>query len=326
MHAWEAIEAALDEIEEHLSEEIRIDELAEKAGLSPFYFQRLFKRLVKRPVLEYVKLRRLARVISELNDREQRIVDLAMDYGFSSHANFSRSFKEAYGITPEEYRKNRPRLNVFERPELSMRYRLIDEGVPLIAGDTVLEIERRILAVEERYLGLTAEVPVASQVPVGESTGIDIPGRLWNQFHGRKAELRGWIDNHIELGMSDGADGLKGTFTYFAGARRCTDLGQEISDKDGGTDRSIRKNPPAGFAEKRLPAGEYVVCRVEAENFEKLVTTALDQAGRYLFGVWLKAHKLETKPFSAEKYFLYAADGNGVGVGLELWVMPVPAV
>lgn len=51
MHAWEAIEAALDEIEEHLSGEMRIDELAEKAGLSPFYFQRLFKRLVKRPVL-----------------------------------------------------------------------------------------------------------------------------------------------------------------------------------------------------------------------------------------------------------------------------------
>ncbi len=48
MHAWEAIEQSLKYIEEHLTEE-----LVSIADLSPFYFQRLFKRLVNKPVQEY---------------------------------------------------------------------------------------------------------------------------------------------------------------------------------------------------------------------------------------------------------------------------------
>ena len=53
MHAWEAIEGALDFIEEHLQEDISTEALAQSAGLSPFYFQRLFKRLTGRPVFRY---------------------------------------------------------------------------------------------------------------------------------------------------------------------------------------------------------------------------------------------------------------------------------
>ena len=45
MHTWETIEHSLDYIDEHLGEEVRIEELAGMAALSPFYFQRLFKRL-----------------------------------------------------------------------------------------------------------------------------------------------------------------------------------------------------------------------------------------------------------------------------------------
>ena len=52
MHAWEAIEQSLDFIEEHLAEEISTEELANIACLSSFYFQRLFKRLVSKPVQE----------------------------------------------------------------------------------------------------------------------------------------------------------------------------------------------------------------------------------------------------------------------------------
>ena len=86
---------ALDLIEEHLQEDISTEALAQSAGLSPFYFQRLFKRLTGRPVLEYVKMRRLAMAASALADREKRILDVAVEYGFSSHAAFTRAFKEA---------------------------------------------------------------------------------------------------------------------------------------------------------------------------------------------------------------------------------------
>ena len=77
MHAWEAIEQSLTFIEEHLAEEISTEELANTVGLSPFYFQRLFKRLVNKPVQEYVKLRRLAPEIENLKTTEQKILDVA---------------------------------------------------------------------------------------------------------------------------------------------------------------------------------------------------------------------------------------------------------
>lgn len=106
MYAYENIEMSLNYIEQHLSEKIETEKLAEIACLSTFYYQRLFKRLVKRSVQEYIKLRRLAMVIAELNNSEERILDIALKYGFSDHANFTRAFKEVYHITPDEYRKN----------------------------------------------------------------------------------------------------------------------------------------------------------------------------------------------------------------------------
>lgn len=47
MHAWEAIQTTLDYIETHMDEDLKIEALAELAALSPFYYQRLFSRLVK---------------------------------------------------------------------------------------------------------------------------------------------------------------------------------------------------------------------------------------------------------------------------------------
>lgn len=303
MYAWEAIEKTLDYIEECLSEEIKTESLAEIAGLSQFYYQRLFKRLVKKPVQEYIKLRRLAKVINELKKMDQRIIDTALAYGFSDHANFTRVFKEIYHITPEEYRKNLPMLNTFDKPEISANYVMVDENVPLIVGNIVLEIQKKILKQSEVYLGFENEVNIAGQIPVGESTGIDVPGQLWRQFHEQKVLAIDFISNDVELGMSYSANPNNGTFIYFAG-------GLVISDD------ICQSN---GMVKQILPAGEYVVCRIEAESFEELVTTSLNQANKYLFETWLKNHNLVTQPFSAEKYYKGDAGLNY----MEIWVMPV---
>lgn len=304
MHAYEAIEQSLTFIEEHLAKEISTEELANTVGLSPFYFQRLFKRLVNKPVQEYVKLRRLAKVIENLKSNEQRILDVALDYGFSSHANFTRVFKETYGITPEKYRRELPMLNTFERPEISMNYILIDEGIPLMAGNIVLEIQKKTLEKKEMYFGLETDVRISEQLPVGESTGIDVPGQLWKRYHMEKASIAGYLNTTVEMGMSHTEGTAQNLFTYFAGG-----LVQKIPDR-----------LQDGFVRRELSAGEYIVCRVEAENFEDLVTVALDQASKYLFGIWLPNHNLSTEPFSAEKYYRDSEDM----ACMEVWVKPLP--
>lgn len=301
MYTWEVIKEILDYIEEHLEEEIKTVSLAELAGLSPFYFQRIFKRIVRKPVQEYIKLRRLAMVTSQLKNTDDRILDIALNYGFSDHANFTRAFKEVYNITPDEYRKNLPILNTFNKPEIALNYINIDENVPLIIGDIVLEIQRKTLKEPEVYWGFEAEVKIADQIPVGESTGIDVPGQLWCEFHSKKELLGDTISNDITLGMSHSANLEKGIFTYFVGGRAIYP----------------NKNPENSMVKQILSDGEYVVCRVEAESFEGLITTALNQANKYLFEVWLKNHKLTTQPFSVEKYYNEKA---GVYY-MEIWVM-----
>lgn len=302
MHAWKAIEQALDFIEEHLAEEISTEELASTVCLSPFYFQRLFKRLVKKPVQEYVKLRRLAKVIECLKSTDQRILDIALDYGFSSHANFTRAFKETYGMTPEQYRKDLPTLNTFNRPQVAMNYVLVDEGVPLVVGDIVLSIQRRMLEQSEMYLGFETEVKISEQTPLGETTGVDVPGQLWKSYHKEKGLVAANLDNNVELGMSYMGNAEQGCFTYFA----------------GGLVRKLPDLLPERFVQKVLPAGEYIVCTIEAENFESLVTVVLDQANNYLFDTWLPQHDLATEPFAAEKY-----DHSPEEARMEIWVKPL---
>ncbi len=303
MHAWETIERSLDFIEAHLEEEVTIETMADMAALSPFYFQRLFKRLVHKPVQEYIKLRRLAKAAGALQATSRRILDVALDHGFSSHANFTRAFKETYGITPEEYRKKLPMLNTFDRPEISMSYVLIGEGVPLVINDIVLEIDRKILTAPELYIGLEAEISILEQTPIGEATSIDMPGQLWRQYHVEKATVAPGINSEIELGMSYSANSENGTFLYFV----------------GGPAERLSNHIWKDAVQRELPAGEYIVCKIEAENFEKLVTTALNQAGKYLFGTWLPHHNLTTHPFSAEKYY------HTLDVAyMEIWVAPLP--
>jgi AraC family transcriptional regulator len=303
MHAWESIQKALDYIDDHLARNHSPEELSKVAALSPFYFQRLFTRLVKRPVSEYIKMRRLARACETLDDKSKRILDIALEHGFNSHEHFTKIFKGAFGITPEDYRSHPVRLNQIMKPDLLLGYTMVDENVPLITDSIVLEISRRSIDFSELYIGLSAPVSMSEQTPLGETTGVDVPGLLWDKFHNLKHQIKGLAPNGIEFAASSFGDYEDGMFNYFAGA----------SAVPGATAYD-------DFATWELPAADYIVCSFEAENITELTTSALGKSMSYLFGTWLPKHNLSTQPFSAEKYV--AIDPEACR--MELWVIPVP--
>ncbi|KAB1437541.1 AraC family transcriptional regulator [Candidatus Galacturonibacter soehngenii] len=297
MHAWEQIQLTLDYIENHLTQDIKIEELSQIASLSQFYYQRLFSRLVKRPVNEYIKLRRLAKASDALLVRNNRILDIALDFGFTSHELFTRNFKNVYGMTPEEYRTHPVRLNNFCKPQLLLNYTLVDENVPLITEGIVIEISRRTLTSSETFIGLTTEEPI-EQIPGNGEPGIDGLSKLWDDFHDRKSSIDGLIENGDELGVAFG--GTKpGYYRYFGGAQ----ASGNVSFKE--------------FSTWELEKGEYIICSFEGENFEQLVTDALYKAQRYLFEMWLVKHKIIYKPFAVERY----ANHTPETTCMEIWVM-----
>lgn len=71
---------------------------------------------------------------------------------------------------------------------------------------------------------------IAAQTPMGESTGIDVPGQLWTRFHKAKSELTEYTNPSIELGMSYIADSEKSVFKYFAGVLVQDKLDKPIND------------------------------------------------------------------------------------------------
>lgn len=111
MCVWQSrMQKMIDEIDicikRNDDEILSLNYLSEKFGYSEFYFSRKFKEISGMQFRDYLRYRRLAFALKELRDTENGILDIALKYGFSSHEAFSRAFKEAYDVTPSEYRRN----------------------------------------------------------------------------------------------------------------------------------------------------------------------------------------------------------------------------
>ena len=111
MSRWHRqIQQLIDEIEECIrseaDEELTLNALSEKSGVSQFHLSRKFREITGMQLRDYLRFRRLALALKEVRDTDQGILDIALKYGFSSHEAFTRAFKEAYGVSPSEYRKN----------------------------------------------------------------------------------------------------------------------------------------------------------------------------------------------------------------------------
>ena len=109
------IQNAINYIEEHLTEEINYDKVAEEAACSSFYFQRIFGVLCDISLGEYIRNRRLTLAGNELNASDIKVIDIALKYGYESPESFTRAFFKFHGITPSEAKKNGSKLKSFSR-------------------------------------------------------------------------------------------------------------------------------------------------------------------------------------------------------------------
>ncbi len=126
MYEWQKqIQIIADEIDKCLAnyndETLTLRFLSRKLGYSEFYTTRKFKEITGMQFRDYLRNRKLAFTLKEVRDTDKNLPDIAFDYGFSSNEAFTRAFKEIYGITPSEYRKNpkpivlRTKISPFDR-------------------------------------------------------------------------------------------------------------------------------------------------------------------------------------------------------------------
>ena len=95
-----------DYIEKHLGQPISIEELSNAAGFSKYHFSRIFQGILQEPLAHYVNRIRMEAALFLLAHREDKnMTDIAYELGFTDSAVFSRAFKNFYGVSPREYRK-----------------------------------------------------------------------------------------------------------------------------------------------------------------------------------------------------------------------------
>ncbi len=158
------IENALRYIEENLSGELTVDRIAEKVNISPFYFQKGFSMLCGYSVGEYIRMRRLSVAGSELVTSDNKVIDLALKYGYDSPDSFTKAFTRFHGSTPTDVRRKGALLKSFA----PLHIKIILDG-----GNTM---EYRV---EEKP---AFRVMGVSKIFSYETANADIP-QYWDEIH-----------------------------------------------------------------------------------------------------------------------------------------------
>lgn len=107
MYEWnETVQAMIDWIEDNLDESPSLLSLSSHIGYSPYYCSAQFHKITGMTIRTYIASRRLCRATIDIRDTSEKILDIAVKYGYSSQEALTRAFTSAYRCTPSAYRKD----------------------------------------------------------------------------------------------------------------------------------------------------------------------------------------------------------------------------
>lgn len=147
MNGWaESIQSVIQYIEDNLTEELEIEDIATKAYVSAFYFQKIFSCLCGFTVGEYIRNRRLTLAAQELSADSTKVIDVAMKYGYDSPDSFTRAFTKFHGISPSAAKEKGAELKAFAPLRIkltleggtTMDYKIVEKAAFTIMGKSKL--------------------------------------------------------------------------------------------------------------------------------------------------------------------------------------------
>ena len=96
------IDGIIDYINDHIEEDITVDELSELFYLSKFHLSREFKKHTGTTIHRYIVQKKLIQA-KELILQQMSVMDVYKQCGFGDYSNFFRAFKNEYGVTPKQF-------------------------------------------------------------------------------------------------------------------------------------------------------------------------------------------------------------------------------
>ena len=128
----ERLNKSINYIEEHLTDEIDYEQLGKIACCSSYHYQRMFTYMAGIPLSEYIRRRKMSLAAVDLHEKDVKIIDVSMKYGYSSPTAFNRAFQTIHGIAPSFIKnegamiKSFPpiKFNIIIKGEEGMNYRI----------------------------------------------------------------------------------------------------------------------------------------------------------------------------------------------------------
>lgn len=163
----QALNNAVAFIEQNLTQELSIDDIAAHINISTFHFQRTFSALTGLTLSEYIRNRRLSLAGEELTKKGMKVIDVAYKYGYETPESFAKAFQRFHGITPAKAKKAGASLKAFNPLVIKIK----------LEGGTI--IDYKILKKE------AFEVCVLSRLFDEDTSTKGIP-RFWDEYFDKR--------------------------------------------------------------------------------------------------------------------------------------------
>lgn len=141
MNWSESISRAVEYIESNLTNDISMEDIANCLYISPFYFQKGFSMLCGYGVGEYIRNRRLSLAAYELLHTDNKIIDIALKYGYDSPDSFTKAFTRFHGSTPTSVRRGGKikefaplKINIILKGGYTMEYKIEEKDAFKVVG------------------------------------------------------------------------------------------------------------------------------------------------------------------------------------------------
>ncbi len=236
------LNSAIGYIEEHLTEEIDYEQLAQIACCSAYHFQRMFAYMANMPLSEYIRRRRMSLAAVDLQSGEERVIDVALKYGYNSPTAFNRAFQTVHGIAPSAVKKDG--VSVKSYPPISfkiiiqgvqeMNYRIEKKDAFRIVGVSApleKDIEKNFAVVPQMWQKVAVDGTVNRLVGMMNT---DVKGVLGVSACGSEDEWKYYIAVASDMPAEEGMEEYTVpafTWAVFSGEGICPQAIQELEQR-----------------------------------------------------------------------------------------------
>ena len=158
----ERLNSAINYMEENMSGDIDMGQVAKIACCGTYHFQRMFTYMAGMPLSEYIRKRKMSLAAVELQSDNKKVLDVSLKYGYDSPTAFNRAFKSVHGITPSQAKEDGIVLKAFPpisfrvmiKGEREMNYRIEKKEAFRIIGISIpldKEIEKNFEVVPDMW-------------------------------------------------------------------------------------------------------------------------------------------------------------------------------